>query len=374
MIRISERHLEALAGAINIGPVQDALANALQLELATIPPYLTALFSIKQNANRAAGALVQTVVMEEMLHLTLACNTLIAIGGTPHIAAAATALFYPGTLPLSVDDGLRVRLAALSVQQVHDVFMAIEQPDSDNILPGETAPHPPPRVPGEYASIGDFYNAIIGALVRLEAAGLDCFAHPRLDWQVDVAKWFPPTGSTYPDGKVFDLASASAALNTIIAQGEGAPVGKHYSPFDGEGAYAHYFLFGEIYHGQRLRPDAAAPSGWSYSGEAVPIDPALVYSLLENAALSDYAPGSGPAITGAQFYATYQRLLTALDTVFNGQPDALNAALGIMYELKLVAGKVMQFPADPALPAVIAAPPFMRTRAPAQASGAGSKP
>ncbi|MNR63811.1 hypothetical protein D3C85_1862420 [compost metagenome] len=57
-----------------------------------------------------------------------------------------------------------------------------------------------------------------------------------------------------------------------------------------------------------------------------------------------------------------------MDTVFNGHPEALNSALGIMYELKLVAQKVMQFPASASTPAVIAAPPFMLTRAPAQGS------
>lgn len=367
MIRISEKHLRTLAAAEHVETVRAALADAVRLELATIPVYLTALFSLKQAGNPEAGALVQAVVLEEMLHLTLACNTLIAIGGTPRIAAAGAALRFPGPLPLSIDDDLSVKLAALTVQQVRDVFMAIEKPDSASILPGELQPNPPPRVAGEYGSIGDFYNAIIAALTRLEQGGADCFAPPRLAHQVDIAQWFPPTGSSHPDGKVFDLASAAAALGTIVTQGEGRRIGAHDSPFDDAGRYAHYFMFGEIYHGQRLLPDAGAPSGWSYSGDKVPLDPSMVHALMENAALSDYAPGSGAYVSGEQFHATYRRLLGALDTVFNGRPETLRAAMGIMYELKLVAQKVMQFEFHPGKghPMLVAAPPFMLTRAPA---------
>ncbi|RBH51872.1 hypothetical protein C3F00_033145, partial [Pseudomonas sp. MWU13-2860] len=52
------------------------LAGAVRLELSTIPTYLTALFSIKPGQNQEARALVQSVVVEEMLHMTLAANTL----------------------------------------------------------------------------------------------------------------------------------------------------------------------------------------------------------------------------------------------------------------------------------------------------------
>ena len=65
-----------------VADLRTALGNAIKLELGTIPPYLTALFSIKPGANAAAGAIVRSVVIEEMLHLSLACNMLNAVGGT----------------------------------------------------------------------------------------------------------------------------------------------------------------------------------------------------------------------------------------------------------------------------------------------------
>lgn len=358
MLYIHKSHVAQLRERPTVDGVAAALTTAVQLELSTVPPYLTALFSIKHGTNRLAGALVQSVVMEEMLHMTLAANTLIAIGGNPDIVAAGAGLAYPGPLPLLVDDGLVVSLGALTPAQVA-LFMAIERPDSTDILPGETTPSTPPAVPGEYASIGDFYRAIMQALAALGEA---VFAAPRLEQQVDIGKWFPPVPSAPAMGKVNSVATAVMALQTIADQGEGVAVGPRYHPGDSDGKFAHYFRFGEIFHGRRLRPDELAPSGWSYTGDEVPLQEGDVHQLLANGAVDDYEPGSAAFIGGEQFYLTYQRLLASLNQVFNGKPQALDAALGIMYELKLVAEKVVQHPAGRDFPHAVAAPPFMRTR------------
>ncbi len=50
------------------------LKSAMQLEHATIPPYLTALYSLKPGANPAAAQVLRVIVVEEMLHLTIAAN------------------------------------------------------------------------------------------------------------------------------------------------------------------------------------------------------------------------------------------------------------------------------------------------------------
>jgi hypothetical protein len=91
----------------------------------------------------------------------------------------------------------------------------------------------------------------------------------------------------------------------------------------------------------------------------VPFDPAEVHDFPDNAALSSYAPGSAAAVAAEQFYETYVRLLAALDRTFNGIPTQLDAALGIMYELRLVAQRVLMHPANPDDPGgPVAAPPF----------------
>ena len=62
-----------------------SLQRAIELEHATIPLYLTAQYSLAPGANTEVAALIQGVVIEEMLHFALACNVLNAIGGRPAI-------------------------------------------------------------------------------------------------------------------------------------------------------------------------------------------------------------------------------------------------------------------------------------------------
>ena len=65
---------------------------AIELEHSTLPPYLTALYSIKDGTNQEAVEVIHSVFIEEMLHLTLAANILNAVGGAPN-------LDYPGIMP-----------------------------------------------------------------------------------------------------------------------------------------------------------------------------------------------------------------------------------------------------------------------------------
>lgn len=358
MMLIKPQIIQRIRAATSISEIQEMLAAAYTLELATLPTYLTGVFSIKPGYNQEALALVQSVAYEEMLHMTLACNLLIAIGGTPEILKTGLSLQFPTPLPMNVDEGLIVELRPLGKPQLYEVYMGIERPDTTAILPGETVLHPLAQSKAEqgYASIGDFYDAILDKLKELPGA----YAQPRPERQVDVSKWFPPTPCG--TGIITDYASADAAVQTILAQGEGARIG--HDPIDPRGgfedSFAHFFKFGEIFYGKRLQPDCCAPSGWSYSGAPVPLDMQGIYPLLANAAVSDYVPGSAAHTTGLAFYGSYKRLLTALDQVFNGNPDGLGSAVAIMYELKLLAQKVVANPAYPNEPnGPVAAPPFM---------------
>ncbi len=67
--------------------LKEFLHRAMQLEHATIPPYMTALYSIKPGSNQAATQILRVIVVEEMLHLTIAANILNAVGGTPDLAS-----------------------------------------------------------------------------------------------------------------------------------------------------------------------------------------------------------------------------------------------------------------------------------------------
>jgi hypothetical protein len=363
MLLIDKKLLDKARAARSNADVIELLDGAVTLELSTLPPYLTGVFSLAPGGNDEVRALAQSVVLEEMLHMALAANTAIAVGGNPAIFASGVALRYPGPLPMCIDESLTVTLGSLTLEQAKDVFMAIERPDTTATLPGE-----PPAVPQRlvaykrqgYGSIGDFYAAIIHALERMVASGQDPFADPRLDRQLDLTPWFPRAVPGHPSGRVSDLPSARAALETIVRQGEGAQIGNDpIDPYGGGETFAHYFKFGEIAFGRRLVKDAADPSGWSYTGASVGYDASKVYAFPANARVSDYPAGSAARITAEAFYGAYQRLLRSLNVTFNGSPRTFHAALGIMFELKLIAQQVVQHPADPARPqGPVAAPAF----------------
>jgi pimeloyl-ACP methyl ester carboxylesterase len=63
-----------------------ALQTALEIEHATIPPYLYALYSLKPEANREVAVILRSIVIEEMQHMALCCNLLNAIGASPRLA------------------------------------------------------------------------------------------------------------------------------------------------------------------------------------------------------------------------------------------------------------------------------------------------
>ena len=66
----------------NITNLQLQLQNAIEIEFATLPPYLTTLYSIADGCNVEIYNLLRSVVIQEMLHLVQAANILIAIGGS----------------------------------------------------------------------------------------------------------------------------------------------------------------------------------------------------------------------------------------------------------------------------------------------------
>src|SRR5687768_5536586 len=190
-----------------------ALHGAVRLELATLPPYLTAFYSIRPDANPQATLILRSVVLEEMLHLCIACNLLNAVGGRPAITAPGFPPKYPGPLPMDIgtepgSHGKRfiVPLKKASIELIRDVFMTIEEPEDPLEFPIDTDPDHP-----DYHTIGAFYLAIEDAIRRL---GKRIFTG---DPDRQVTGWFP-SGELFA---VTDIKSASRAINIIIEQGEG---------------------------------------------------------------------------------------------------------------------------------------------------------
>jgi hypothetical protein len=310
---------EVFALATNPATIPDALQHAIKLEHATIPAYLYALYSLKPNTNTVIQKIILSIVVEEMLHLALACNLLNAIGGSPNIDRPGFIPTYPGPLPGGIESELTVTLAPFSTEQVKDVFMIIEEPEDPLRFPVKTAL----MAEVKPKTIGEFYSEIKEQLKGVSFGG---------DPSKQVTNGFFP-------GELIAITNydlASTALETIIQQGEGT----RRSPLDQDHDLAHYYRFAEIYYGKELIPTGTSPTnpqddpGYIYGGDPIPFDPQGVWPVIKNPKASSYPPNTIARITNDTFNYTYTTLLKSLHTTFNGQPDQLDNAFTLMESLK----------------------------------------
>ena len=211
------------ARAWTLANLQSHVQAAVELELFTIPPYLTALYSLKQSASESYG-LIRSVVVEEMLHLQLACNLLNAIGGQPRLTGDS-APSYPNPIP-HIEPTYYIELGAASLQQMK-AFMTIETPSYTKSEPSKTEHGPA----DSYATIGDFYAAVADGICCL---GDDIFTGSS-------ASQVTSYGSN--DVVIGDVESALRAINVITDQGEGAPQAPHQ---DLDGIEGHYWRFEQV--------------------------------------------------------------------------------------------------------------------------------
>jgi rubrerythrin len=303
---------QVIDGIDTVEGLRQALQNAIELEHSTIPAYLYALYSIKPGANVEIQGLIESVVMEEMLHMALACNILNAIGGSPVIDEPGFIPTYPGPLPGSVQADLQVSLQPFSPDLVK-VFMKIEEPEDPIEFRVQLLAASGPL------TIGQFYAAIKAQIAEL---GPDVFtgsADRQLVHGFPAAELFAVT----------DVESAGRAIDLIVQQGEGTST----SPLDPQHELAHYYRFAEISHGARLVPDSTDPNGYAYAGDPIPFDPDGVWPVVSDPTLSPYPPGSAAAHANTTFNYTYTGLLGTLHDTFNGN-DRLRAAIGLMESLK----------------------------------------
>ena len=214
---------------------------AVSLEFSTIPPYLAAMWSVIDQNDPITDLFLQ-IVLQEMLHMGIACNLLNAIGGSVRIDQPDVVPIYPGPLPGNVHPGLVVGLEPLSKDLIAKVFMKIEEPECGPIkyYLGQT-----------YHTIGAFYSAI---QERVKLLGPEEISPSK---QLVSAKLGLTAISTVPQ--------ALAAIETIKEQGEGTSSSPKFGPNPGD--IAHYYVFGEMYYGNKLVE--VTPGNWEYSGAVV---------------------------------------------------------------------------------------------------------
>ncbi|MGD0110069.1 MAG: ferritin-like protein [Rhodopila sp.] len=336
---------------------------AMQLEHATVPPYLTALYSIKPDSikpdstqpggNLEAVQVLRVVAVEEMLHLALAANLLNAIDGKPKLSDSGFVPSYPAYLPDGERD-FEVHLQAFS-QDAVATFLKIERPSM--------APKPEMRLMARsdrraqsflaaslnepelyYYSIGEFYRAIEQGLIHLEqsaqASGKTIFIGDPAK-QVTADHYYSGGGRLFP---VTNLETGRYAINAIIAQGEGEDRGI----FGPDGELAHFYRFNQLKHGRYYqKSDDPGPKGGPVpvpTGPELKVDWTAVYPIKTDAKLADYEPGSETYAAAVAFNTAYAAFLGLIEQAFNGQPDRLNEAVPMMFGIRNKVNQLMRNP------------------------------
>ncbi len=344
----------------SIESLRTELQFAMKVEHSTVPPYLCALYSIPDGANDEAASVIQTVAMEEMLHMVLVANLTNAVGGRTMVNDPEFVPRYPSPLPRCLPRFM-VHLRKFSKDAL-DLFLKIEKPENlpDEIaLQKRSAEH-------EYASIGEFYGAIRDSLQRL----VDTYGEKHVfsgDAKLQV------TGEYYYGGAgelfvIQNFEDAKRAIEEIVEQGEGLPneigveqiPGREAAPvaalssevssdagfaaqrYDGQLEPAHYFRFKEIREGRYYQKGDTVHSG--PRGPEFPVDWTAALNMRTDPQAAQYADHPQIQSKMIEFNNCYTRLLDRLQLAFTGQPSSLIAAVGDMYELKHRAVELMRIP------------------------------
>ncbi|MEG5031584.1 ferritin-like protein [Microcoleus sp. AT3-D2] len=297
----------------NLDWLKNSLNAAIELELATIPVYLCAWWSIKDPSS-TASTVIRTILIEEMLHMGLVCNMLTTIGGTPEISTVLPT--YPGSLPGGVRPQLKVYLAGLSKDYLSKVCMEIEAPElaPTGLYLGKA-----------YPSIGAFYDAILNAFQQI---------NPPMSGKNQMSGDIGPN-QLY---EIKTIADVEKAILEIKEQGEGTGNSPEAVDFGGE--LAHYYKFAEVYYERTL---IQVDGKWDYTGQA--IDFPDTYPMGE--VPSGGWPNPSPEVLGhlKDFNTIFKSVLHHLQSAWvKGDVNEFNTGIGKMFYLKGIVTKLLQTP------------------------------
>jgi hypothetical protein len=339
------------------------LRRAILVEHTTIPPYLSALYSLEEGTNAESVQIIRSVLVEEMLHMILSANVLNAIGGEPSVNDPRFIPSYPSNLLsllntrtvmtdatlddlLKIDavsarktftrgpqDSIEVGITKFSPETI-DVFLEIESPVP---VGGEGSGNP---------TIGSFYKIIIDGLEELEAEaqadGKSIFdKDDERQRQVGPEHYYGSGGQVTV---VNNLQTARKALQEIVFQGEGFD--PHFFKKEVSiGSYdeiGHYYRFNEIKQGRYYEEGDTPASG--PTGASLRVDWNSVYPMKPNPSLKDYGQDEELLRLGKAFNQGYMRLLDKMQAAFTGEPDSLQEAVVFMFELKYLAAELLKNP------------------------------
>jgi hypothetical protein len=295
-------------------PLVASLHFAVQVEFATIPLYLTALWSIIDQTHLVAKT-IRAVVHEEMLHLSLLCNLLSALGERPVLTGSKVPTF-PGYLPSDIHKDLELRLLGYGPEAL-DMFMHIERPDTPTEIEGEK----PDQFDKADRTIGSFYETLIKS-VKGKTLDLDpkCQIAGPFSWLV-----------------ITDLNDVEDALKLIMEQGEGAPGGLPYSR--SPRYLSHFYRFKSLALQHSLFWDV----GKQKLVKKSPIPAPPVFTLAP-APVGEYGLAAPRALRKAseKFETTFSQMLRLLEgSWLEGGHKSYMKAIELMFDLGPLAQTMM---------------------------------
>ncbi len=245
---------EEYNAVVNINTLRYLLQIAIQLEHATIPPYLNGYLFIKPGQNGEVKDLLHGIIIQEMFHMAQASNLLNAIGGHPNLLDPNFIIPYPAYLPAGVLPHVEVTIDKLSMRQIEAVYMGIETPYHEvdeyglsklmklleDISVGaylqglENFFSYKDEQSAHHNTIGEVYQAIVYLISHLNNTGQLPFwdSVPQLTIGTVI--------------KVDNVTSALKAIKTIVSEGEGASPCNPLETNNDTDSLSHYFKFTSI--------------------------------------------------------------------------------------------------------------------------------
>jgi len=327
-------------------PLYEQLQAAFLLELSTLPAYLSALFSIKPGKNGEAAEIIHSVIMEEMLHMTMAGNLMSSIGGQIELSQK-TVPAYPFNLEFKgkkfKDRDFEVNLEVFGKDAI-ETFMKIEMPsDIAEIQAKKYTGKTQTVVPG--ISIGEFYAAVEKNLADLCAQYSEkkVFSGKK---NIQVSENYYWAGGGKPI-VITNLKKAKQAVEVVVAQGEGATsktiFDEDHKIFGQRPDVAHYFKFAEIFYARKYKPQdhPLKPP----TGKKIEIDYREVYPIKKNATSEDYKDHPELFALNTRFNKAYTLMLIQIQEGFTGHPENLyTAIINGMHSLSGIAREMVIMP------------------------------
>lgn len=305
---------------------QSLLQKAIEIEHSTMPLYLSAMYSINDSNSTWTSDTIHGVVIEEMLHMTIAANVLNAIGGSPVIDSPNFVPEFPMDLPFL---NVTANLEPFSKRTV-DVFKLIESETSDG------------------RSVARAYQFVIDLLTSLS----NKYGESRVfsgDWELQLEVQF----GSESVGKIANLSQVSDAILKLADQGTGEPMHGHESEWPNVtdihagkmgGGLSHRARFMQMHAERLFQSNDTFKTG--PTGKPMPINWNAVHQFSPNPKIADFAKFPNVYALVHDFAKQYTQVLMLLHDVFNGHIDGYWGAVGAMHTLADKATAILKTP-DP---------------------------